>query len=200
MKLFLALGLVMMLSSNVLATSESHQIGPYAVTFEMNTDSNYKVQTLDPVENSLAIAYPMLVVTDNNTGASITITEYKSQKDSSIELNEENAVLRLALNRGINATSREEMTIDGVNGYVISGMPFAEATSLPQVTLYQASYWLDNKDCSECGPVSVATTNVGITSTYPEDVVRNLLGSLHVVKGGTAAASAAGSQDMPPAN
>jgi hypothetical protein len=61
---------------------------------------------------------------------------------------------------------------------------------------YEAVYWLDSVQC-DCGPVSVGTTRVGITSTYPEDVTMNLINSLRIVKG--EAVAAANAQVLPPA-
>jgi len=178
-----------MLSSLAVAVPESSQVGPYTVSFDLNTNLNYQIQTPEKVEIASAVAYPIWIITDNVTGASITITEYKELRDSSLQLNEENTALRMFI-RGINATAPIEQTIDGMKGFVISGMP--GVSNMPQTTFLQALYWLDSKDC-ECGPVSVGTTSVGIFSTYPEDVTTNLLNSLHVVKGQAAA------PDMPPA-
>jgi len=58
------------------------------------------------------------------------------------------------------------MIIDNMNGFWLSGMPFADMDNVSSgLTFYQAQYWLDSKDC-ECGPVSVRTTLVNIASTY----------------------------------
>jgi hypothetical protein len=88
---------------------------------------------------------------------------------------------------GINVTVPESLTIDGKEGFLISGVPpSASVNAAPGFTLYQSQYWLDSKSC-ECGPVSVGTTSVDITSTYPQDITTNLLNSLHVGKTESAA-------------
>jgi hypothetical protein len=106
----------------------------------------------------------------------------------------------IALNL-FNVTDVADRTIDGKDGYMLSSEPIPQNTRVPVGTkLFRASYWMDSTKCP-CGPVSVGTTSVDITSSYPQDVTENLLNSLHVVKGQATAAPAAasGSQDMPPA-
>jgi len=61
--------------------------------------------------------------------------------------------------------------------------------------LYNALFWLDSQGC-ECGPVSVGTTSVEVTSSYPEEVTESLLSSLHVAEGEAAPASSG--QVLPP--
>jgi hypothetical protein len=101
-------------------------------------------------------------------------------------VNEEIAALRMAL-RGINVTAPEEMIIDNMNGFQLSGMPIAGIGNVPSGSMfYQAQYWLDSKDC-ECGPVSVGTELVNIVSTYPQAVTEGLLSSIHVAAGQGAA-------------
>jgi hypothetical protein len=97
-----------------------------------------------------------------------------------LDVNEEIAGLRMALS-GFNATAPEEMIIDNMSGFLVSGIPFNDMSYGPTgISLYQAQYWLDSKSC-ECGPVYVGTVLVSITSTYPQDVTQGLLSSIHVV-------------------
>lgn len=91
---------------------------------------------------------------------------------------------------GINATIPENLTIDDKEGFLISGAPMANENTAPGFVIFQSQYWLDSKDC-ECGPVSVGTTSVDITSTYPQDITMNLLNSLHIENAGFAASLAA---------
>jgi hypothetical protein len=177
-----------MLSSLALAAPESIKLEPYTVTFDLNTDLNYQIQPQEPTEYPFATVYPFLIQTDNSTGASISITEYKEPKDSTMLINEEVTSLRMAL-RGINATAPVEQMIDGNQGFVISGVPFP-GTNMPTGFVFsQASFWTDSTNC-DCGPVSVGNTSVGISSTYPQDVTMNLLNSLHIEKGQATATAA----------
>jgi len=112
------------------------------------------------------------------------------------------AVMNMALNY-FNTTSVDDKIIDGKEGFLISGVPFPEYTiAPPDARLFNALYWMDSQGC-ECGPVSVGTTNVDITSSYPQDVTESLLSSLQIVKGESAAPAQAapttqGSQVLPP--
>jgi hypothetical protein len=189
-----------MLSTVALAAPESYQIGEYVVSFDLNTDAAHQIQAVDPVQGQDATAYPLLIVTDNNTGASITITENNMLQDSSMKLNREVAALRLILYKGINVTESNEMTIDGADGFVLSGLPIP-GSNLPQIPYYYASFWLDSNGCGDCESLSAATTNVGITSTYSSEITQSLLNSIHIEKGQAAPAAQASAQQqvLPPA-
>ena len=190
-----------MLSTMAMAAPESYQLGEYVVSFDLNTDATYQIQTVDPIEGSASTVYPLLIVTDNNTGASVTLTENKELQDASMGLNREVSALRLILYKGINVTESDEMDIDGADGFVLSGLPIP-GSNLPEIPYYYASYWLDSNECGDCESLSVATTNVGITSTYSEEITKALLNSIHIEKGeaaGTAAPVAGTGQVLPPA-
>lgn len=182
MRLLLAVATVLMLSTLGLAAHETTQLGPYTVSFDMNTNQKYQVQQLNPVNLPTATAYGVLVSTDNTTRAQMSVTEYKNLTDSTPSMYKQLMFFDLALS-GFNATRPNDVTIDGKNGFVISAKPFAGNNMLPAgLNLFRAFYWLDSKNC-ECGPVSVGTTSVDISSTYPQDVTQGLLNSLKIVKG-----------------
>jgi len=163
-------------------TTETHQLGPYTVSFDMNTDMSYQIQTEDPAVYPFATIYSLVIKTDNTTGASISITQYNNLTPSILGANVDIAALRMAL-RGINVTAPEEMVIDNMNGFLLSGIPFTGMGNASSgFMFYQAQYWLDSKDC-ECGPVSVGTVLVNIASTYPQNVTEGLLSSIHVATG-----------------
>jgi hypothetical protein len=171
--------LMLMVSCSALAAPETHPLGPYTVSFNMNTSAKYQIQTPNPTVYPFATVYTLVISTDNTTGTSIGITKYKNLTTSTLETNEEIAALRMALS-GINVTAPVEQVIDNKNGFLLSGTPFAGMVNVPPGTVFQeAQYWLDSKSC-ECGPVSVGTTLVDIASTYPQDVTKGILGSIHV--------------------
>jgi hypothetical protein len=194
-KLLLAATLVLVLSSMALAVPDSQQVGPYAVSFDI--DANYQPQIAQPIEEEMASAYQMRLFVDNSTFAVIGITEYAEPTDSTLVVHKTMMPMNMIIREGLNATDVEEMTIDGREGFVITSEPFQISAEAPG-TVYRAMYWLDSQDC-ECGPVSVGTTSVIITSTFPEDVTESLLSSLQVVKGEAAGQAAnPGGQVMPP--
>ncbi len=182
MRLLITIALLLMLSSLALAAPETHQLGSYTVSFNMNTNMNYQIQTPNPAVYPFATIYPLVIITNNTTGASISITQYKNLTDSTLQVNEEITALRMTL-RGINVTASGEQVIDSKKGFLLSGMPFAEMGNVPSgLMFYQAQYWLDSKNC-ECGPVSVGTALVDIASTYPKEVTQGMLSSIHVSSG-----------------
>jgi len=199
MRLLIAAILMLTLSSAALAAPETHQLGPYIVSFNMNTSMSYQTETQDPAVYPLATIYPLVITTDNTTGASISITQYNNLTTSTLAVNEEIAALRMAL-MGINVTAPEEMIIDNMSGFWLSGMPFAGMGNVSSgPTFYQAQYWLDSNDC-ECGPVSVGTMLVNIASTYPRDVTEGLLSSIHVAMDQDTARASITNPVMPASN
>lgn len=190
-----------MLSTLAVAVPESSQLGPYVVTFDMNTNSQHQLIVGEPMPTPTATIYGMQIFTDNTTKAVLVISQNTNPTDSTLGLYKQLSAMDIALNL-FNVTNVADRTIDGKEGYLLSSEPVPQNTRVPADTkLFRASYWLDSTTCP-CGPVSVGTTSVDITSSYPQDVTENLLNSLHVVKGQATAAAptaASGSQDMPPA-
>ncbi len=175
-----------MLSSAALAVTETQQLGPYTVSFDMNTPMQYQVQVQEPIATPYSTIYSLRIQTDDTTGASIGITEYNNLTDSTLDVAKQLTAMGMTL-RGLNVTSVNDQVIDGREGFVIAGEASAQATNAPQgAVLYLAGYWLDSVNC-ECGPVSVGTVNVGISSSYPEDVTQNMLNTITVSTGQAAA-------------
>lgn len=182
MRLLLAMATVLMLSTLGLAAHETAQLGPYNASFDINANIKGPVQVANPVNNPTLTAYGMVVTTDNSTGAQITVTEFKNLTDSTPAMYKQLMIRDLAL-IGLNTTNIKDTSIDGKDGFVIYAMPISGNNAFPAgKTLFTAMYWLDSKNC-ECGPVSVGTTRVDITSTYPQDITQGLLNSLHIAKG-----------------
>ena len=178
-KLLMGLVLTLMLSSIALAEEVTQQIGPYNVSFDMKTNNEYQVQTSNPVEMPTFTAYPMRVITDNNTFSDIVIYENKNPTDSTPAIEKTITGLTLMLS-GFNVTKSEDKIIDGKEGFVLFSEPLPENKAAPS-QFVQASYWTDGKKC-ECGPVSVGNTKVLIGSSYPNDVTNGILNSLKVIK------------------
>ena len=199
MKLLLAATIVLMLSAIAIAVPDSQQLGPYAVSFDLN--ANYQAQNAQPVETEMANAYQMRLFVDNSTYAAIGITEYAEPTDATLQVFKSLIPMSMML-QGLNVTNVEDMTIDGKEGFLVTSAPFEVNVGAPSM-VYRAMYWLDSQGC-ECGPVSVGTTSVIITSTFPQDVTEGLLSSLRVVKGeamapAQSAPMAQGGQVLPPA-
>lgn len=199
MKLLLAATIVLMLSAIAIAVPDNQQLGPYAVSFDLN--ANYQVQNAQPIETEKANAYQMGLFVDNSTYASIGITEYAEPTDATLIVFKSMLPMSMML-QGLNVTNVEDRTIDGKEGFLVSSTPLEANVGAPSM-VYRAMYWLDSQGC-ECGPVSLGKTSVVVTSTFPQDVTESLLSSLQIVKGEAAASaqpapSAQGSQILPPA-
>ena len=203
MKLLLAATIVLMLSSLAIAVPESSQLGPYSVSFDMNTDLPHELTPMETIQGQAVTVYVMQIFTDNTTKARLLISEYNSPIDSTLGVYKQLTAMGIALT-GFNTTSMEDKMIDGKEGFLIGSVPYPDNTMAPtDAKLFNALYWMDSQGC-ECGPVSVGTTSVEITSSYQQDVTENLLSSLKVVKSEAAASaqpapSDQGGQVMPPA-
>jgi hypothetical protein len=184
-----------MLSSLALAAPDTRPLGPYTVSFDLNSDMNYRIDTMEPVTSDPGSAYQMAIVKDNSTLAVIGITEYKEPTDSTLLVHKNLVPMNMVLREGLNVTNVEDKTVDGKDGFLVTAVPFAANGAKPNFDVYRAMYWLDSKNC-ECGPVSVGQTSVIVSSTYPQDVTQSLLNSLHVEKGQAAATKP---ESMPPA-
>lgn len=196
MRTILAFALVLMLSSLATAAPESHQLGPYVVNFDMNTDLQYKVAELEPSVAESATIYVLQIAADNTTGANLFINEYKEPIDATLVPQKQISALTAMLNL-FNVSSVDDITIDGKEGYIVRAVPNSYNEMVPAgLTRYEVVYWLDGEKC-ECGPVSVGKTSVSIISTFPEDLTMNLVNSLQVAKGEAAAAGESG-QVLPP--
>ena len=185
---------MLIISATAMAAPDSQQVGPFTVSFDV--DAEYQPQIAEPMESDVGTVYSMLLFLDNSTGASIAIAEYNDPTDATLNMHKTLNTMTLML-QGLNSTDVQDRTINGKDGFLITAEPFEAAEGAP-ANVYKAVYWLDSTDC-ECGPVSVGTTSVTITSTYPLDVTDGLLSSLSIVKGeASAAAPAAGGQEFPP--
>jgi hypothetical protein len=198
--------LTLMLASTAMAAQESSQVGPYTVSFNMNTPQAYTVEPAQTQSTPSGAAYLLTIVTNNETGATIGVTQYSNLTDSTVVVGKTIRSMNMILG-GLNVSSAPvDMVIDGKPGFVITGVatvPVGAPGAGSQIALYEASYWLDSVNC-QCGPISAGRTNVVVRSTYPHDVTQGLLSSLHVTGGASETAAmetptAAGEQaQLPP--
>lgn len=181
MRYVLAALLVLMLSFGAMASTETQQLGPYKVSFDMNTDLQYQVQVKEPIETSASKIYSMSAITNNDTGLGININENKDLIDATLSTGKQITGMGMYIT-GLNVTNPEDKMIDGKKGFVIMGTPFTSGGATPSsIKVYRAVYWLDSKECG-CADLAAGTTNVVVTSTYPEDVTMSLLDSIKVEK------------------
>ncbi len=194
-KLPLSAVLVLILSATAFAVPDSQKLGPYTVSFDIDTD--YQAQVAQPVESEKANVTQMRLFVDNSTFAVIGITEYAELTDATMQVYKSIVPMNMIVLEGLNATNVEDRIIDGKEGLLVTSVPFEIENAIPSV-VYRAMYWLDSKSC-ECGPLSAGKTNVMITSTFSKDLTESLISSLHIVKGETIQAPAPSGQAAPPA-
>ena len=138
---------MLMLSSLAVAAPDSSQLGPYAVSFDLNTDIQYEVQSAQPIENELATVYQMRIFTDNSTSAGISVIENKDLSDATLIMHKNLMAMEMTL-RGLNVTSVDDMTIDGKAGFMATSVPIATEQAVPTDTkIYRGLYWLDSEEC-----------------------------------------------------
>jgi hypothetical protein len=193
-KLLISAVLMLMLLSLAQAVPENRQLGPFSVSFDLNTNINYQIETPEVKGDSSATPYILILKTDNITGASIGVTEYKNSVDSTIQMQGALAFWKMRA-RGLNATIPANTAINGKDGFMLSGAPLPDSNAPAGYNVFQAQYWLDSESF---GPVSAGTISVDVTSTYTQDITMNLLNSLKVEKTGQAGQGTT-STDMPPA-
>ena len=175
MKLVLALLLVLMIATTAHAKTETNNIGPYKVSFDLNTTLNHTVKLSKPINSPSAVLYNIFITTRNYTLAGLSIIESKNLTDSTLPTDKYINELNMVIGGYSKNISSANITIDGKKGFVLTGL------NTKNMRLFQASYWLDRKDC-ECGPVSIGTTQVAVTSAYPVNVTIDMLKTLHIEK------------------
>ena len=164
-----------MIATMAHAKTETNTIGTYKVSFDLNTTLNHTVKVAQPIDSPSAVLYDLSVTTRNYTLARLSIIESKNLTDSTLPTDKYINELNMIVKGYYKNISGVDMTIDGKKGFVLTGL------NTKNMRLFQASYWLDRKDC-QCGPVSIGTTQVAVTSAYPLNVTLNLLKTLHIEK------------------
>jgi hypothetical protein len=168
-------GIIVLVIASMAASASpvSKAIGPFNITFDLNTTLKYNVTAEDAQETSSSWIYQMLIQTDNRTAAQISVIEYKNLTDSTLSIGKiliEQSMSLMGFSRNISSI---DMHKGSYKGFIFTGMNTAG------MRLFRAYYWLDSIDC-ECGPVTVGKTEIGVISTYPLNESASLIKSLHV--------------------
>ncbi len=181
----LLLLLVLCLAQPALAAHESGPVGPYNVSFDMNTTMDYRV-IVEPSsrgQTSLGvdfIRYNMTIDSDDYA-AWIVLTRYEEPMVSNVTANEY-IVYSALIDSGADRPNLYQVQIDGQpavvgnfryerqflgEGRYQEGDLVVAASYSPDARLYEdSSYWGKN-DCR-------------VISTYPWEIIRDLLHTLHV--------------------
>jgi hypothetical protein len=157
------------------AALETKTVGPYNVSFDMNTSTNYSILFSEPIRTSDSSVYLMLIKTNNTTMSQIAIIDNENITDSTLSTGKiiaEKSLANFGYSRNMSSVYTD---LDGKKAIIVTGL------NQRNMRLFLAGYWLDSKDC-QCGPVSVGKTKVEVTSSYSPVQTWNLLSKLHIEK------------------
>ncbi|MFB3765375.1 MAG: hypothetical protein ACE14P_09030 [Methanotrichaceae archaeon] len=170
--------IIMMLAETgpSLAFHESGKLGPYVVSFDMNTTSQYKVIVDPPTSGATSDGVKFtryyLSVDGGDGYASIILTGYEKNMSAGIDANRE--VVASALEAIKGTDSKIYPTTVGVDGQqaVLGSCKYPTGEAI-----FIASY---SPDSTPVNGAYIGKTDCRFVSTYSWEVTRNMLGTLHI--------------------
>lgn len=181
MRMWLILALMAMLACTASAGSVKEKLGPYNVSFDLNTTGKYTITTEGPsngvTQNGMKYVEYNLSVDGGDSLLYLVLREYKINNQTDIDSNKTNInTVTGTLNTiiGMLDTAQRpsvklyQLPIDGHTGVL-------EACRFPSNEVFTcASYFL------ESSTPAIKKTNCRVFSTYPWEITREMLYSLHV--------------------
>lgn len=177
--------LLLCLVQPAFAVHESGQVGPYNVTFDMNTTLNYKVIVYPSSsgQTSMGIDFVRynMTIDSEDYAAWLVFTRYEEPMVANITANEY-IVYNALIDSGADVPNLYQVQIDGQpavvgnfrferqflgEGRYQEGDLVVAAAYSPDARLYEDGSYRGRNDCR-------------IISTYPWEIVRDLLNTLHV--------------------
>ena len=185
MRALFVLMLVLFLAAPALAAYESGTVGPYVVSFEMNTTMQYTVYVEDASRGttSMGIGFTRynLTIDSDDYMASMVLTRYDEPMVANITANEY-IIYYALMNAGADEPNLYQPLIDGQpavlgnfrfekqylgQGQYQEGDLVVAAAYSPDARVYEDGVYRGRNDCR-------------IISTYPWEIIRDLLNTLHV--------------------
>ena len=168
--------LMILLATGASAKADEISVGPYNVSFDLNTTMEYSVSS--DWDNANTTAFLRILFT-NNTQAAIAVINETVWKCS--DLSPDIKYLKLALNYdkalgNLTSGSLFEKTIDGKPAVVVVGNYDINGTVFDSTI---AKYWLDGIEIENYN-ISVAMTKVEILARVPMNVTESLLDTIQV--------------------
>lgn len=176
MRLLCVLILVVLLAAGASAKPEEIAVGPYNVSFDLNTTMNYSVSSDWDAKSATALININLT---NSTKAAIAVINETVWQCSDLSPDIRYLSLALSYDRALgNMTSGSLLgrTIDGKPGIEVVGR-YDMNGSIFDSTI--AKYWLDSKEIEDYN-ITVAMTKVEIIARVPLNVSESLLDTIHV--------------------
>ena len=182
MRTWLILAMMAMLACTASAGSVKEKLGPYNVSFDLNTTGKYSITTEEPsngvTENGTKFAQYNLSVDGGDSLLYLVLREYKINNQADIDSNKTN--------------------INTVTGTMNTIVRMLDTAQRPNVKLYQlpidgqtgvleACRFPSNNEVFACASYflkgstpAIKKTNCRVLSTYPWEITREMLYSLHV--------------------
>lgn len=176
-ELILALMLAMMLAmvGHSLAAREAGQVGPYNISFDMNTTMNYEI-FVDPPSSGVTssgqkfVRYNMSIETTDYF-AWVILTSYENNMLASINANKD-IVEAALMESGCESPKLYQPLIDGQPG-VLGNCRFENGEVLVVASYSPDALVRDNGEYS-------GQTNCRVLSIFPWEITRDLLYTMHV--------------------
>ena len=177
MNVFVLMLLLLATASWALANTEEVSVGPFNVSFDLNTTENYTVTSnfTTPEGSQSGI---IEIKSNNRSQAAIGITAYDRWQYAGLSSDMDYMNLSLQSDENVIEGSVSEEMVDGQPAVVVAQtreQPGAEGTMNSTIVIY----WADGKQM-EGYDVPVAKTKVEIISMFPENITQRLLDTLHV--------------------
>lgn len=176
MRLLCVLILAVLLFAGASAKPEELTVGPYNVSFDLNTTMNYSASSAWDDSNSTAL---ININFTNGTKAAIAVINETVWQCS--DLSPDIRYLRLALSYD---KALGNMTSGSLIGRIIDGKPGIEVVGRYNIngSIFDstiAKYWLDSKEIENYN-ITVAMTKVEIIARVPLNVSESLLDTINV--------------------
>jgi hypothetical protein len=176
MKIMHVLILMVLLAAGASAKTEEVSVGPYNVSFDLNTTMEYNVSSHWDDANTTSV---INIKFTNDTQATIAVNNETVWECS--DLSPDLRYLNLALNYdkalgNIKDGDLSERTIDGKPG-IEATETYEKDGKLLNATI--AKYWLDSKVIENYN-ISVGMTKVEILAKFPMNLSENLLNTIQV--------------------
>jgi hypothetical protein len=177
MNVFVLMLLLLATASWASAKTEKVSVGPFNVSFDLNTTENYTV-TYNFTTQEGSQSGIIEIKSNNGSQAAIGITAYDRWQHAGLSSDMDYMNLSLQSDENVIEGSVSEEMVDGQSAVVVAQtreLPGAKSTMNSTIVIY----WADGKQM-EGYDVPVAKTKVEIISMFPENMTQGLLDTLHV--------------------
>ena len=178
MRNLLALILIFLLAASASAKQEGISLGPYNVSFDLNTTANYTVMPHSELEkDSNTTSVHIDIIFDNDTQALIGIESFNEWQYASHPCTTLKKLV-LDLDETYLEGNVSERRIDGKMGEVVS-TTYTRSRDNKVLNSIMAEYWPDSKDV-EGYNIPVGRTKVEILAIFPKNLSDSLLETIHI--------------------